>query len=1418
MDFGNFIGGIGNFFGGLFGGNQDDPNKRKQQQQIQAPAPIQQPLQPSLSVGVAHPQTLIPPTPSATQAPIVGGVTMQKPQSNFFTDTAKNVGDFTAQANDALYGGLVRGGANIANSVATGFNQDETQKRTEDFMRSLGQSNANGQSNLADGTDKNSDAGRIGQAVGGTERLVAENVPLLAIPGIKALEGISTGAKIAANTGVGGVTGFAQGAAQDGSLKDDLVSGGIGGAAGGVLTAAAPLLPKLLSRFVNKSAPEDTAIASDLSTKVEQPAGNSVEPTPTEPSNPITSSPTTNKPEAITSANPDYVPPVTAQAPRPVEVPPTAPSVAPPEVGGVAPLRAAPIDPAIAANAPVKAAEDQAAAAQAALRNTETKAPAPIAEPVAAQAELPAAAKEQALAEAQTPPPQATRELTSNKPVENGDTTLRSEKVDLGIDDGSKTIHTIDAQKELTKAGYSKDEINQVLNLNKKQMTFNKINLEDRLHKFDVDNAVISKDAPVDEVMSKIGIKEDDSSDIMMSKLDSALENGKITNDQHSEIDDLIQTEGEATGESIASKAEKEQPVIDDSIEKNPNAVGNLPDRQKLFSSKEQAIRNTKTDSGTELADKMVSADARHNELRAKFMYDLKPVFDLSKKDFRNAWDVQEGKLDVNSVSPAAADGAKTLKSVMPDIQKTASNADVIEGNLGDTYMPHIFKKGNNAPTVNMPTSINTNAKKFGNLETERLSTAQDYERTPNALMDYIDKASKRIGQSENFGSKNEGAKTLLGKIGAEGGDQGTATEAFQNYMRTEFPNTTAAKIGRGVRSAFGVARLPTAAISHLGQTSNTVVDAGIGNTLKGWAGHLSRDPESADFIERTGVNNPQSLGHYQNDYTSVKGIASKLTAPGLTPVMKMNRSVTALAYREYGNALAKAGNVEKLQALGVKGDIGATLTDDQALQVARGGVQKTMFSGSNAQTPIKAETTAGRFVGQYRTAYAYPQTKFIVNSVLKEAGKGNLAPLARYLTVSAGVSGATIATKNAISGRQEAPGDVALDVASGLGGLPGEIAGGALRYGARDVVGTAAGAIAPAAGEAVKFGTALQQSIAAKNPTAVERYGLKLIPGVGRRIAAAVVPTKAQQSAASSPTPQGSGNPITDIANGVGSFINGIFHPAPPDPLSAEMSRLETANKSKFSLALNDASKTSDTGVTAHQVLSNATYQAADDKTKEQMLKSVLNETATKAISDNLPDDQKKILLDAKLMGSGKLDVFNQDNGNKLNYVKATIANGLANGDLNKTSPDLNIAKKGSLAQQVAIAQVNSDKNVTQDVIQSYADTKKAEFNQLVKDGDPQAEVLAGYDKALIAAGLPAKFTNKNGGYGSTAKAKGGASSSFVSAQLPSSLVGTGATGASKNGYASDAPLFKPIASLSAPASVAIPQGRSISVAKGVH
>jgi len=618
-------------------------------------------------------------------------------------------------------------------------------------------------------------------------------------------------------------------------------------------------------------------------------------------------------------------------------------------------------------------------------------------------------------------------------------------------------------------------------------------------------------------------------------------------------------------------------------LPKSPNGVAELPKRQPvptakyLFSTKVNAIRSIGGKDANDLADRIVNTDREARDLRANWMNQSKTVMSLSKKEFEEAVDVKEGKLPASAVGSRVNKAVAEMSKVFPDVHSQGFGEGLIIGDRGATYFPHSYPNLNKLKGSKLDNDLqylmdteqvdhrtatelfNQMAKegkypnRFGNFANARLTEMPGYYKDKQAYTSYLQSAAQNIAEARHFGTDNEIANKLIDNIRINGGDNEAAQKALENYLR-EADRGRLSKPLQAVRGTYGALTLGKAAISHAGQTSNTAVEAGIARTLKGWGEYISQNKEGRSFIDKTGVTNPQELHSYREQLTSFKGIKGKLTAPGLNKIMKINRSVTALAGRAYGNHLAETGNVAKLRELGVTGDIGEKLTESQQIEAARGLVDHTMFSGSRSTTPILAETAAGKTIGQFRTAYAYKQTGFIYNQVVKEARKGNLAPLARYLTVSAAIGAGTVAIKNKISGRKEGPGGIAMDAAAALGGLPGEAASELIRYGIghHNLTGAVAGELAPLAGEGLNTLEAID-----KGGKSAERYALKKIPYVGNRVAQKVTPP------APAPTK-------TQVAQGAKQPQKGIYQVKAKDG-STKYATLQGKNLKTFS-TLKDA------------------------------------------------------------------------------------------------------------------------------------------------------------------------------------------------------------------------------------------------------
>lgn len=531
---------------------------------------------------------------------------------------------------------------------------------------------------------------------------------------------------------------------------------------------------------------------------------------------------------------------------------------------------------------------------------------------------------------------------------------------------------------------------------------------------------------------------------------------------------------------------------------------------------------------GKQLGSAIQNVDKTHLALRTNYENQIPTVLGLKGKSVENFWDTVEGKSD--AVTPEVDKAVKEWKSLSPQVRDNAVSAGIKVGKQ-ENFLPRSYnfkaisknpekyaavlqrmvetKQAGSLPEAKSLFDSFANStggpNQFGHFESSRKLDIPGYNKDINTVRQYLDQGARRTAEATHLGASNEKAVALLNQINPA--NRGVAKEAIRNYLHTPDQSGGVNKALAGTRALFGVARLGKAALSHAGQTTNIAVSANGKALLRGWRGALSQGDR--DFAKSTGVLHPSELHGLVEQATGLGGKLGRATAPGLTHVMKANRIVASVAGRHYGNALAAKGGTKalsRLQELGVTGDIGKKLTSNQEIQVARGIVKETMFDRSRANTPIKAETSVGKSVGQYRLAYGYKQTGLIYKRVVGEAKKGNLSPLLHYLAISAPVTAGTIALKNKISGSREGAGGIAADTAGLQTGIPGETAEQAARYGKKDVLKTTASTVAPIAGEGVDVGERAQKAVGGDFKPA-GRYAAGLVPVVGNRVSAKEFP-----------------------------------------------------------------------------------------------------------------------------------------------------------------------------------------------------------------------------------------------------------------------------------------------------------------------
>lgn len=202
----------------------------------------------------------------------------------------ENISDFTEESNKAFFGGITKGLAGTVNWIGSGFNGEEADKRTADFMKSIGQEDERGLSALESYgmTDEQkdieqryneSDAASNAGRVAGQSQKVATDIATMLIPGVaaekalrgtRALQGLSKmgtagkiGSSVAANVGSGAVA-TAVGAVQDGRNNLNPEDAGVNTAIDATLGVAAPIAGKLWrSLRAAKNSKELTKILSE---------------------------------------------------------------------------------------------------------------------------------------------------------------------------------------------------------------------------------------------------------------------------------------------------------------------------------------------------------------------------------------------------------------------------------------------------------------------------------------------------------------------------------------------------------------------------------------------------------------------------------------------------------------------------------------------------------------------------------------------------------------------------------------------------------------------------------------------------------------------------------------------------------------------------------------------------------------------------------------------------------------------------------------------------------------------------------------------------------------------------------------------------------------------------------------------------
>lgn len=494
-------------------------------------------------------------------------------------------------------------------------------------------------------------------------------------------------------------------------------------------------------------------------------------------------------------------------------------------------------------------------------------------------------------------------------------------------------------------------------------------------------------------------------------------------------------------------------------INDTPEQTGKVmsPVRQ-FFSSGGKVLRES-GDSGKQ-AEKLIRKQQLEQDLMVgKDNRFLSETFKgLSKAEKENVTDLLEGK--ANPVSPKAEAAAEKMKEFYGGKAKDAQDRnftvrtpdgkdtpfvprddyapryydwdEIAKGKKREKTLDHLVKSGqarNKAEAAKLLDEViaQNSQRRAGNLENVRQYDLPGYERdAEKAGRLYADSSSRRFTEADNFGTKDEVMAELINKISEEGGDYNEAQKIFE-YMYKGLPKS---KVASALTQYNLVTKLDLGALTNLTQTVNTATKAGVINTLKGIFKGFTKDGD--DLAELANVYDEMVVVNETGMKMSkfVKGV---MYAFG--KVERFNRRVAANAGRFRAEELAEriAKNPESATAIRQLESIGldpvklanGKLTADDIVIAANKMSELTQFKPNVLNVPRYWKTPLGRVAMQFKS-FAFMQTRFFVDEVVKEAANGNIAPLMRFLILAPTASYYTYQARNKITGRK--PEDTSLN------------------------------------------------------------------------------------------------------------------------------------------------------------------------------------------------------------------------------------------------------------------------------------------------------------------------------------------------------------------------------------------------------
>lgn len=443
-----------------------------------------------------------------------------------------------------------------------------------------------------------------------------------------------------------------------------------------------------------------------------------------------------------------------------------------------------------------------------------------------------------------------------------------------------------------------------------------------------------------------------------------------------------------------------------------------------------------------------------------------------SKKEFKQFVDALEAlsRGERPQMTARVAQAVEEWRKAIPLIRERARAAGIDVGDLGEFYFPRIYdldQRGNLNKAIDFLVSTNQAANRkeaeniLGRIRDDQLKNGMfgsfkkrtvempEYDKTPSAMVRYLEGAFDNIARKEQFGANNEVIEYLLRRVGDQYGSAAEdATRKLWNIASKQGDNYSqrAMKASALVRQFNSLTKLGTAAVANLGQNINTLTSYGTKNYFESLYKYFFT-PDGKKFKNETGVALDRVLENTKMNMGLTTGTLGKLAVPGFNAVETFNRNLAAEAAKNYAERQARvaAGSgpfaaraQRRLQEMGITGDIGAKLTPEQQIQAARKGVETTQFKIDPMDLPPWMDSPLGKLVAQFKT-FAYKQTGYLYNEIVKRALKGDVMPLIRFMSIAPVLGNAIGDTRAAITGyeqEEKSPFQWYVEGLSNVGGL----------------------------------------------------------------------------------------------------------------------------------------------------------------------------------------------------------------------------------------------------------------------------------------------------------------------------------------------------------------------------------------------